>query len=228
MKKSITTIASALLLIAILASCSGNKPSGDNSKAPDTSKTVSVDDTSKNASKDETKDDSKEELSKPETKEAFTGTVDEILDLIVKKAGELDSANEYNISTIACSHSVVDIDSCDTILGLEDKEFEDYVEAAVESKPDGSWFTHSVVVVKLRDGVDVKTVAEKIVSKTEAVRFGCLRPEAIVGAYTGNYVVFTTSGKGICESVYEAVKELSGTDVTRVDREKNWSDSGLG
>ena len=222
MKKSITTIASALLLIAILASCSGNKPSGDNSKAPDTSKTVSVDDTSKNASKDESKDDSKEELSKPETKEAFTGTVDEILDLIVKKAGELDSANEYNISTIACSHSVVDIDSCDTILGLEDKEFEDYVEAAVESKPDGSWFTHSVVVVKLRDGVDVKTVAEKIVSKTEAVRFGCLRP------YTGNYVVFTTSGKGICESVYEAVKELSGTDVTRVDREKNWSDSGLG
>ena len=220
MKKSITTIASALLLIAILASCSGNKPSGDNSKAPDTSKTVSVDDTSKNASKDESKDDSKEELSKPETKEAFTGTVDEILDLIVKKAGELDSANEYNISTIACSHSVVDIDSCDTILGLEDKEFEDYVEAAVESKPDGSWFTHSVVVVK--------TVAEKIVSKTEAVRFGCLRPEAIVGAYTGNYVVFTTSGKGICESVYEAVKELSGTDVTRVDREKNWSDSGLG
>ena len=146
----------------------------------------------------------------------------------MKKAGELDSANEYNISTIACSHSVVDIDSCDTILGLEDKEFEDYVEAAVESKPDGSWFTHSVVVVKLRDGVDVKTVAEKIVSKTEAVRFGCLRPEAIVGAYTGNYVVFTTSGKGICESVYEAVKELSGTDVTRVDREKNWSDSGLG
>ena len=101
MKKSITTIASALLLIAILASCSGNKPSGDNSKAPDTSKTVSVDDTSKNASKDESKDDSKEELSKPETKEAFTGTVDEILDLIVKKAGELDSANEYNISTIA-------------------------------------------------------------------------------------------------------------------------------
>ena len=147
MKKSITTIASALLLIAILASCGGNKPSDNNSKAPDTSKTVSVDDTSKNASKDESKDDSKEEPSKPETKEAFTGTVDEILDLIVKKAGELDSANEYNISTIACSHSVVDIDSCDTILGLEDKEFEDYVEAAVESKPDGSWFTHSVVVV---------------------------------------------------------------------------------
>lgn len=228
MKKSITTIASALLLIAILASCSGNKPSGDNSKAPDTSKTVSVDDTSKNASKDESKDDSKEEPGKPETKEAFTGTVDEILDLIVKKAGELDSANEYNISTIACSHSVVDIDSCDTILGLEDKEFEDYVEAAVESKPDGSWFTHSVVVVKLKDGVGVKTVAEKIVSKTEAVRFGCLRPEAIVGAYTGNYVVFTTSDKKICESVYEAVKELSGADVTRVDREKNWSDSGLG
>ena len=72
MKKSITTIASALLLIAILASCGGNKPSDNNSKAPDTSKTVSVDDTSKNASKDESKDDSKddskEELSKPETK----------------------------------------------------------------------------------------------------------------------------------------------------------------
>ena len=77
MKKSITTIASALLLIAILASCGGNKPSDNNSKAPDTSKTVSVDDTSKNVSKDESKDDSKEELSKPETKEAFTGTVDE-------------------------------------------------------------------------------------------------------------------------------------------------------
>lgn len=228
MKKSITTIASAFLLIAILASCSGNKPSDDNSKAPDTSKTVSVDDTSKNSSKEESKDESKEEPSKPEEKAAFTGTVDDILDSIIKKAAELDAANEYNIASIECSHSVVDIDSCDTILGLEDKEFEDYVESAVESKPDGSWYTHSVVVVKLKDGVDVKTVAEKIVAKTEAVRFGCLRPEAIVGAYTGNYVIFTTSGKDICESVYKAVEELSNAEVTRVDREKNWSDSGLG
>ena len=69
-----------------------------------------------------------------------------------------------------------------------------------------SWFTHSVVVVKLKDGVDVKTVAEKIIGKTDAVRFGCLRPQAIVGAYTGSFVVFTTSDKDKCDAVFEAVK----------------------
>ena len=98
----------------------------------------------------------------------------------------------------------------------------------MESKPEGSWNTHSVVVVKFKAGVDVKAVAEKIVAKTEAVRFGCLRPQAIVGGQVGEYLVFTTSDTEICNDVYKAVEELAGSGVTRTAREKNWSDSGLG
>lgn len=227
MKRILTAVIALMLICLALVSCGGNNQKPDDTTPQDTTTAKDTKDTSKDTKKDDksTTTDKTPDTT-PEKKEAFSGTIDEVLDLIVNKATELDKS-EYGIGGIKCYHSPVDTDVCDVILGLDDKEFAEYVEAAVESKPEGSWFTHSVVVVKLKDGVDVKAVAEKIVSKTEAVRFGCLRPQAIVGAYTGNYVVFTTSDSSICEVVFEAVKALSGADVTRVDRTKDWSDSGL-
>lgn len=227
MKKIITFGLAVMLVCLALVAC--NQNTNKDPKDTSSSVTTTVKDTSKDTQKDSKNDTTtpKTPDTTPEAKAAFDGTVDEVLDLIINKAIEIDSDKEYGIGSIQCYHSPVDTDACDTILGLDDKEFNEYIEAAVESKHEGSWFTHSVVVVKLKDGVDVKTVAEKIIGKTEAVRFGCLRPQAIVGAYTGSFVVFTTSDKDKCEAVFEAVKALSGTEVTRVDREKNWSDSGL-
>lgn len=157
---------------------------------------------------------------------AFEGTVEEILDNIVTKAIELDTEPEFGIASIECTPTVVDAENCESVLGLSEEEFNEYVEAAIESKPNGSWYTHSIVVIKLKDGVDVPTVAEKIVMNTKPNRFGCLKPRSIVGARAGQYVIFSASSETSTEAVYNAVKALSAVEPTRIDRENDWSSSG--
>ena len=78
-------------------------------------------------------------------KDAFEGTMSDILGRIIEKAIVLDTDKEYGIATIECSDVPVDEDSCTDILGLSTEDFNNKVEAALESKPNGSWFSHSVV-----------------------------------------------------------------------------------
>jgi hypothetical protein len=149
------------------------------------------------------------------------------LDLLVEKAGELDTSDEYGIKSIDVTDTDIDEDSCTTILGLDTDEFNDSIEAAIESKPDGSWYTHSVVVIKVKDGVNVKKLAKKIVANTAPDRFGCLKPEAIVGGYAGNIIFFTASDSTICEAVYSAFEKLSDDKPVRIDRKNDWDNSSL-
>lgn len=164
--------------------------------------------------------------------EAFTGEIEAILNSIVTRAIEIDMAawteeyEYYGIGTIECEPTPVDEDSCTSILGLDTDEFYALVDSAIESKPLGSWYTHSVVVIKLKDGVDVAETAQKIVMNTKPNRFGCLKPSSIVGAYTGDYVIFTASDESACNSVYSAVVELSALEAVRIDRENTWKNSG--
>lgn len=160
-------------------------------------------------------------------KPAFTGTSVEVLDLIVATAIELDTDKEYGIGTIACTDTAVDADSCTDILGLTTEEFNAKVESATESKPDGSWYTHSVVVIKVKDGVDVTALAEQIVKNTKPDRFGCLKPESIVGCYAGQYIIFAASDSTICEAVFSAVKTLSAVEPVRIDRTNDWDGGGF-
>ncbi|MEA4832196.1 MAG: hypothetical protein VB118_06235 [Oscillospiraceae bacterium] len=162
-----------------------------------------------------------------EAKTAFNGKAGDILDQIIKKAIELDTDKEYGIESIECSHNAIDSDNCTDILGLTTEEFTAGVEEAVESKPEGSWFTHSIVVVKAKDGTDAAALAEKIVKNTKPNRFGCLKPEAIVGGYAGQYIVFTASSSTSCEAVYQALSALSAIAPTRIDRTNDWSGGGL-
>lgn len=164
---------------------------------------------------------------KPEpAKAAFEGTMDDILNMVVAKAIELDEDKEFGISSIECTNTPVTNELCDLILGLTEEEFAALVDEAIESKPNGSWFTHSVVVVKLKDGVNVEEAANKIVANTSPSRFGCLKPQSIVGSYAGNFVVFAASSETTTEAVFGAVKALSGIEPTRIDRENTWSSQG--
>ncbi len=162
----------------------------------------------------------------PVVKAAFEGTIEEILDAIVAKAIELDTDPEFGIASIECTPTVVDAERCETVLGLTEDEYAQYIDSAIESKPNGSWFTHSIVVIKLKEGTDVATVANKIVMNTKPNRFGCLKPRAIVGAFAGDYVVFAASSETSCEAVYAAVEALSAVESTRIDRENDWNSSG--
>ena len=128
---------------------------------------------------------------------------------------------------ITCHHREITADIAVDILGIDDEEFAKLIDSAIESQPDGSWNTHSVIVIKFKDGIDVKAAAETIRTKSIADRCGCLTPDAWIGALTGDYMVFTISDSLICEAVYKAVCDLSACEVTRLDRENDWKRGGM-
>ena len=159
---------------------------------------------------------------------AFEGTAEEILDQLISKTIEKKVIADEELKNIKCYSKPVDADSCQDILGLSPDEFAADVAAAVESKPEGSWFAHSIVVIKSKNGVDAAAMAEKISKGTNPARFGCIKAEVVVVGYAGQYIVLCAGFKTTSNAVYSTFSELSAVTTTRIDRENDWSDGGLG
>ena len=119
-------------------------------------------------------------------------------------------------------HQITKEDTED-VLGLKEDDFTKYIEEAVESKVTDSWMTHSIVVAKLKSGVNTSEVANKIVKNTAPDRFGCLKVAKIEGAYYGNYVVFAASEKEIVDNVIKVFKEMTENRAQVITRENNWN-----
>lgn len=160
-------------------------------------------------------------------KAAFEGTADEILNQLISKTIEKKVIADEELKDIECYNKNVDADSCLDILGLTPDELAADVEAAVESKPEGSWFAHSIVMITIKNGVDVAALADRISKGTNPARFGCIKGEAVVVGYAGQYIVLCASFQTTCDAIYTTFSELSAVTATRIDRENDWSDGGL-
>ena len=163
----------------------------------------------------------------PNDKVAFEGTTDEILSLLISKTIEKKVVADEELSGIKCYNKNVDADSCQDILGLTPDEFAAGVEAAVESKPEGSWFAHSIVLIKGKNSGDAAALAEKISKGTNPARFGCIKAESVVVGYAGQYILLCSSFQNTSNAIYSTFSELSAVTTTRIDRENDWSDGGL-
>lgn len=221
MRKIIALVLAVMMLCAVIAGCTQNK----NNETTNNTTTAKTDKQTTSQTTTETTAEKKEPIT-PADKKAFDGEIGDILDKIVAKAKEIDTS-EYGIGAIACHHREITADIAVDILGIDDEEFAKLIDSAIESQPDGSWNTHSVIVIKFKDGIDVKAAAETIRTKSIADRCGCLTPDAWVGTLTGDYMVFTISDSSICEAVYKAVCDLSACEVTRLDRENDWKRGGM-
>ena len=223
MKRIIAFVLAMLTVAVVIAGCTTNKNKNTTNNTTTEAKSTT---TGKQTTTQTTTTTEKKDPVTPTVKKAFEGEIGDVLDKIVEKAKEIDTS-EYGIGSIACHHREITADIAIDILGIDDKEFAKLIDSAIESQPDGSWHTHSVIVIKFKDGVDVKAAAETIRTKSKADRCGCLTPDAWVGALTGDYMVFTISNSSICEAVYKAVSELSAGEVTRLDRENDWKPGGM-
>lgn len=221
MKRIIAFVLAVLTVAVVIAGCTTNK----NNNTTNNTTTEAKSTTTGKQTTTQTTTEKKDPVTHT-VKKAFEGEIGDVLDKIVEKAKEIDTS-EYGIGSIACHHREITADIAIDILGIDDKEFAKLIDSAIESQPDGSWHTHSVIVIKFKDGVDVKAAAETIRTKSKADRCGCLTPDAWVGALTGDYMVFTISNSSICEAVYKAVSELSACEVTRLDRESDWKRGGM-
>lgn len=224
MKRIIAFVLAVLTVAVVIAGCTTNKNKDTTNNTTTEAKSTTTG--KQTTTQTTTTTTEKKDPVTPTVKKAFEGEIGDVLDKIVEKAKEIDTS-EYGIGSIACHHREITADIAIDILGIDDKEFAKLIDSAIESQPDGSWHTHSVIVIKFKDGVDVKAAAETIRTKSKADRCGRLTPDAWVGALTGDYMVFTISNSSICEAVYKAVSELSAGEVTRLDRENDWKRGGM-
>lgn len=166
---------------------------------------------------------------KEEKKEnEVTGSITEILDKIVEKAKGYDTDKEYGIATMPNDHVEIDLESIEDDLGITKEEYEKDIQEYIESKPSESYLTHSIILIKVKDGVDTSELAKKITKGVSPYRFSSVKPDKIQGAYSGNYILVVSSSESTVEAVYKAFEDIMGSKVTKIDRTNDWEDSLLG
>lgn len=158
----------------------------------------------------------------PPTDSAFTGTPTEILEAILARAGELDSDQEYGLNSISWTPTVLTSADAPRVLGISEAEFAANVVAAVEEVPGGSWYPDSIFLLQIKEGVDVAAFAHQVTYATKGDRFGSLVADAIVGNYTGQYVIVAVCSASGAEAVRDAVHELSSLPTVAIERENDW------
>ena len=198
MKKLAYFLLAAVLAGTLLAACANNKPT------PEPTPTTA-----------------------PSDPAAFDGQVNEILARLISETIAKKSIADEELKDITCYDKPVDADSCQDILGLTPAEFSADILSAVESKPEGSWFAHSIVLIQCKDQVDVAALADQISKGTNPARFGCLKAEAVVVGYAGQYIVLCASFQKTCDAIYAMFGALSAVQSSRIDRENDWKCAGM-
>lgn len=197
MKKQIGIVAIMLAVLICLVGCSNINSNKNNSDSGDNQKQV----------------------------ENLNYSAEELLDKVISKAIEIDPDTEYGMSKLSGQKNVINSDNLEDILGLIEEEFNSYIDGAMESKPDDACSPHSIVFVKVKDKTKTAEIAEKVVKNTSPYRFGCLKPDVIMGAYYGEYIVIIDSDEAEKDVVLKALEDVIGAETTKITRDNDWNTS---
>lgn len=111
---------------------------------------------------------------------------------------------------------VTDADSVSYVTGLENG---DDLEFAVESAPMMSSIAYSVVLVKVKDGVNAEEVAKKMCDNVDERKWICVTAEKILATNSGDVVCLVMSNNDTATAIYDTFKELAGTVGKEFSRE---------
>ena len=103
---------------------------------------------------------------------------------------------------------VTDSDMVAYVTGLENA---DDVEYAVVSEPMMSSQAYSLVLVKVKDGVDASKVAKEMNENIDNRKWICVTAEKVYSTSSGNVVCLVMSNEETAKAVYENFKTLAGT-----------------
>lgn len=212
MKRPISFLLAVVLVGAMLTACAHDGSDQDKQPTPTPATTPTTPPTPTPA---------------PSEPAAFEGQIDAILDQLISQTVAKNILADEELKSIEYYDKAVDADSCQDILGLTPTEFASDIVSAMEAKPEGSWFAHSVVLVECKAGVDVAGLADKIAKGTNPARFGCIKAEAIVVGYAGQYILLCASFQNTCDALYTTFNDLSALSPIRIDRENDWNDGGM-
>lgn len=153
----------------------------------------------------------------------ITDNINDLANKVMNKAKVDDTDKEYGLSKIDLTTNEINKDNLSDILGITDDEYQKNIEEAIEIKPNDTWSPESYVFIKVKDNVNVSKLAGKIVKNTVPTRFGCLRPDVIVGAYYSNIIVLIDSSKDTSEVVLNSFEKIMQNKITEITRENDWT-----
>lgn len=102
----------------------------------------------------------------------------------------------------------VDPDMLSMYTGLENGENVEYI---VVSEPMMSAQAYSLVLVKVKDGVDADTVAKTINENVDERKWICVTAEKVYTAASGNVVCLVMSNADTAKTVYDSFKKVAGS-----------------
>lgn len=105
----------------------------------------------------------------------------------------------------------IDITSNDMVQYLTGLENGNDLEYAVVSEPLISSQAYSLVLVKVKDGVDANEVAKKMNENINLAKWICVSAERAYVTSSGNVVCLVMSSEELAKPIYEKFKTLAGT-----------------
>ncbi|MEG2001475.1 MAG: hypothetical protein RR107_00110, partial [Clostridia bacterium] len=114
----------------------------------------------------------------------------------------------------------------DYFTGLTDDEFTKYVEEGYVSEAMIGSQAHSMILLKLKNKADSKTVAEIMDSKINRRKWICVQAEKSYTNTSDEYVLFIMSDMETCDSVGKAFETLAGSFGTAIVTAGNPGETG--
>jgi hypothetical protein len=103
---------------------------------------------------------------------------------------------------------VSDVDVLQMYTGLNNNE---NIEYAVASEPMMSSQAYSLVLVKVKDGVDADTIAKTMNEKVDERKWICVTAEKIYTTTSENIICLVMSNADTAKTVYDSFKDLAGS-----------------
>lgn len=108
-----------------------------------------------------------------------------------------------------------DADAVKAYTGLDSAE---NIEYAVASEPMMSSQAYSLVLVKVKDGVDADAVAKTMNENIDERKWICVTAEKIYTATSGNVICLVMSNPDTAKTVYDSFKTLAGSVEAEYER----------
>ncbi|MBE5805455.1 MAG: hypothetical protein E7313_01860 [Clostridiales bacterium] len=161
------------------------------------------------------KEEKTENTTQNSTTESRLGTIEKAEDLskLVDKLYE----NEQNLLP-SLQTQEVDISDDETvkfITGLDNGKDLEYV---VVSEPMMSSQAYSLILVKVKDGVNANDIAKLMHEKVDARKWICVTAEKVYATSSSDIVMVIMSSEEMAKPIYEKFKTLAGTVAQEYER----------
>ena len=104
--------------------------------------------------------------------------------------------------------NMTEVDTVKYVTGLENI---DNVEYVVASEPMMSSQAYSLMLVKVKDGIDADKVAKEMNENVDERKWICVTAEKIYSVASGNIVCLVMSNEETAKNVYESFKTIAGS-----------------